>query len=106
MPNCREQKHQERGEAQGAGGCVQCCLALQEMLGEFGVFVQGGIEEALVGGEDSGRSRSVYVVARIFASLRLSSGAFVASGQAEAQCGNALYVGALRGSGATEAPTS
>jgi hypothetical protein len=26
--------------------------ALQEMLGEFGVFVEGGIEQALVGGED------------------------------------------------------
>jgi hypothetical protein len=51
-PYSRDQKHQERGEAQGAADCVQCCPALQELFGEFGVFVQGGVEEALVGGED------------------------------------------------------
>jgi hypothetical protein len=34
---------------------------VQELLGELGVFVQGGVEEALVGGEDSGKSRPVYV---------------------------------------------
>jgi len=31
---------------------VQRSPALEELFGEFGVFVQGGIEEALVGGED------------------------------------------------------
>jgi hypothetical protein len=48
MPNSREQKHQERGKAQGAADGVQCCPALQELFGEFGVFVEGGVEEALV----------------------------------------------------------
>jgi hypothetical protein len=51
--NGREEKHQERGEAQGAADGVQCCPALQELFRLFGVFVQGGIEEALVGGEDN-----------------------------------------------------
>ena len=59
--NGREEKHQERDEAKGAADCVQCCPTLQELLGDFGVFVEGGVEEALVGPEDSGRSRSVYV---------------------------------------------
>jgi hypothetical protein len=37
---------------QGAADRVQFCLALQEPLGELGVFVQGRIDEALVGVED------------------------------------------------------
>jgi len=51
-PDSGQQKCQERGKAQGAADGVQCCPALQEPFGELGVFVQGGIEEALVGGED------------------------------------------------------
>jgi hypothetical protein len=52
MLNCRGEKQQERGEAQGAADGVQHGPTLQELLGELGVFVQGGVEEALVGGED------------------------------------------------------
>ena len=51
-PNGREENHQEGGEAQGAADGVQRAPAVQELLGEFGIFVQGGIEEAVVGGEN------------------------------------------------------
>jgi hypothetical protein len=38
---------------------VQGCPALQELRGELGVFVEGGIEEALVGGEDDDQGEGV-----------------------------------------------
>jgi hypothetical protein len=69
---------------------VQCGPALQELGGELGVFVEGGIEEALVGGEDDDQRERVDL---------LSSGALRGLRTSEAQCGSALYVGA-------EAPTS
>lgn len=34
--------------------------ALQELLGEFGIFVQRGIEETLVGGEDDDEGEGDY----------------------------------------------
>ena len=39
---------------------MQCCPALQELLGELGVFVEGLIEEALVGGEDDDEGEGDY----------------------------------------------
>jgi hypothetical protein len=58
-PNSREQKYQEGGEAQGAADCVQLCPAEQELSGLFGVLVEGGIEEALVGGEDDDQGEGI-----------------------------------------------
>jgi hypothetical protein len=40
-------KYQERREAQGAADGVQCCPVAQELGGERGVSVQGGVEEAV-----------------------------------------------------------
>jgi hypothetical protein len=39
---------------------VQHGPAMQELLGELGVFGQGGIEEALVGGEDDDKGEGDY----------------------------------------------
>jgi hypothetical protein len=51
-PNGQDEEDQERGETWATADGVQCCPAVQEPLVELGVFIQGGIEEALVGGED------------------------------------------------------
>ncbi len=38
-PHSREQKYEERCEAQATAHCVQCGPAPEWLLGEFGVFV-------------------------------------------------------------------
>jgi len=47
-----EQECQEGYEAQRAADGVQPAPTPQQLLCMFGGFVEGGIEEALVGGED------------------------------------------------------
>ena len=52
VPQGQNNIYQEGREAQASADGVQRAPAEQELLGEFGIFVQGGIEEALVGGQD------------------------------------------------------
>jgi hypothetical protein len=47
-PDSRQEKYKERGAAHIAPDCVQCCPALQDLLGELGVFVKEGSRRRLL----------------------------------------------------------
>jgi hypothetical protein len=44
-------EHQDEARLKMQRTACNVAQALQELSGEFGVFVEGGVEEALVGGE-------------------------------------------------------
>ena len=50
MLNCRGEKQQERGEAQGAADGVQCCPAVQELGGDSEPLSREGSKRRLLVG--------------------------------------------------------